>query len=195
VGFYIKNTITYKVIAELSPFTDNIFESITIEAKIHNKTYLLSSVYRSPNPPANMNVNAQITAFNTSLDTLLSNLNTKKLNTYVFLDSNLNLLHTNTEQSTAAYHDTILNNGYLQTITKATRIQNNHFSLIDHILTNSPSTESQAGVLISDISDHFFTFILPNYKKQHLPPATYTTRDFSTANIDKTAPATSHLHN
>jgi hypothetical protein len=184
VGFYIKNTITYKVIAELSPFTDNIFESITIEAKIHNKTYLLSSVYRSPNPPANMNVNAQITAFNTSLDTLLSNLNTKKLNTYVFLDSNLNLLHTNTEQSTAAYHDTILNNGYLQTITKATRIQNNHFSLIDHILTNSPSTESQAGVLISDISDHFFTFILPNYKKQHLPPATYTTRDFSTANID-----------
>ncbi len=104
VGFYIKNAITYKVIAELSPFTDNIFESI--EAKIHNKTYLLSSVYRSPNPPANMNVNAQITAFNTSLDTLLPNLNTKKLNTYVFLDSNLNLLHTNTEQSTAAYHDT-----------------------------------------------------------------------------------------
>jgi len=141
VGFYIKNAITYKVIAELSPFTDNIFESITIEAKIHNKTYLLSSVYRLPNPPANMNVNAQITAFNTSLDTLLSNLNTKILNTYVFLDSNLNLLHTNTEQSIAAYHDTILSNGYLQTITKATRIQNKHFSLIDHILTNSPSTE------------------------------------------------------
>jgi hypothetical protein len=131
-----------------------------------------------------MNVNAQITAFNTSLDTLLSNLNTKKLNMYVFLDSNLNLLHTNTEQSTAIYHDTILSNRYLQTITKATRIQNNHFSLIDHILTNSPSTESQAGILISDISDHFFTFILPEYKKQHQPPATYTTRDFSTANIE-----------
>ncbi len=172
MGFYIKNTITYKVIAELSPFTDNIFESITIEAKIHNKTYLLSSVYRSPNPPANMNVNAQITAFNTSLDTLLSNLNTKKLNTYVFLDSNLNLLHTNTEQSTATYHDTILSNGYLQTITKATRIQNNHFSLIDHILTNSPSTQSQAGILISGISDHLFTFILPDYKNStsHQPP-------------------------
>jgi hypothetical protein len=29
-GFYIKNTITYKVIVELSTFTDNIFESIAI---------------------------------------------------------------------------------------------------------------------------------------------------------------------
>jgi hypothetical protein len=151
---------------------------------MHNKTYLLSAVYRSPNLPANINVNVHLTIFNTSLDTLLSNLNAKKLNTYVFLDSNLNLLHTNTKQNTATYHDTISSNGYLQTITKATRIQNNHFSLIDHILTNSPSTESQAGILFSNISYHFFTFILPDYKKQHQPPATYTTRDFSTASIE-----------
>jgi hypothetical protein len=102
----------------------------------------------------------------------------------VFQWGNLNLLHTNTEQNTATYHDPILSNGYLQTITKATGIQNSHFSLIDHILTNSPSTESQAGILLSDISDHFFTFILPDYNKQHQPPATYTTRDFSTANIE-----------
>ena len=101
VGFYIKNTITYKVLTELSSFTDNIFESITIEAKIHKKNYLLSSVYRSPNPPANMNTNTQITTFNTSLETLLSNLNAKKLNTYVFLDSNLNLLHANTDHNIA----------------------------------------------------------------------------------------------
>ena len=83
VGFYIRNTITYRVIPELSPFADNIFESITIEAKIHKKTYLLSSVYRSPNPPANTSINAQITAFNNSLEALLSSLNTKKLNTVV----------------------------------------------------------------------------------------------------------------
>ncbi len=59
VGFYIKNAITYKHIAELSTFVDNVFESITIEAKVHNRTYMLSSVYRSPNPPANMSTNTQ----------------------------------------------------------------------------------------------------------------------------------------
>jgi hypothetical protein len=37
VGFYIRNTITFRVIPELSPFDDNIFECITIEAKIHKK--------------------------------------------------------------------------------------------------------------------------------------------------------------
>jgi exonuclease III len=155
VGFYIRNTITYRVIPELSPFADNIFECITIEAKIHKKTYPLSSVYRSPNLPDNTSINAQIASFNTSLEALLSNLNTRKLNTYIFLNSNLNLLHLNTDNNVSSYHDTILNNGYLQTITRATRIHNNHFSLIDHILTNSPSTETQAGILISDISVTF----------------------------------------
>ena len=41
VGFYIKDSISFKLIDELSPFTDNILESITIEAKIDKKhTYL-----------------------------------------------------------------------------------------------------------------------------------------------------------
>ena len=53
-----------------------------------------------------------------------------------------------------------------------------------NILTNSPSTETQTGILISNISDHFFTFTLPNYQKQHQPPTTDTARDFSTTNID-----------
>ncbi len=53
VGFYIRNSITYKIVSELSQFTANIFESLTIEAKIGKKTYLLTSIYRSPNPPKN----------------------------------------------------------------------------------------------------------------------------------------------
>jgi exonuclease III len=168
VGFYIKNAITFKLIAELSTFVDNVFETITIEAKVQNKTYMLSSVYRSPNPPANMSTNIQLTNFNTHLDTLLARLNALKLNSYIFLDSNLNLLHISTDNNAANYRDLITSNGYLQTITRATRIQNNNFSLIDHILTNSPSTKSQSGILISDISDHFFTFTLPDYLPQEI---------------------------
>ena len=116
-----------------------------------------------------MSINAQITAFNTALEALLASLNTKKLNTYVFLDSNINLLHYNTDLTVSLYHDTIFNNGFLQIVTRATRMHNNNFSLIDHILTNSPSTETKSGILISDISDHFFTFTLPNYSTNHQP--------------------------
>ncbi len=40
---------------------------------IHKKTYLLSSVYRSPNPPPAIPAKAQISAFNTHRCSLLSN--------------------------------------------------------------------------------------------------------------------------
>jgi hypothetical protein len=131
---------------------------------------MLSSVYRSPNPPANMSTNIQITNFNSHLETLLARLNALQLNSYIFLDSNLNLLHISSDNNASSYHDLITSNGYLQTITRATRIQNNNFSLIDHILT---------------ISDHFFTFTLPDYQKKHKAPTTFTSRDFSNANIQR----------
>jgi hypothetical protein len=63
--------------------------------------------------------------------------------------------------------DSILNNGFLQTIFKSTRIQNQSNTLIDHILSNKNPEGFSSGTVISDISDHFFTFFaLQNAKKQ-----------------------------
>jgi hypothetical protein len=53
-----------------------------------------------------------------------------------------------------------MNNGFTQCITKATRINNKSFSLIDHILTNSGQGDVVSGTVNSDISDHFVTFVL-----------------------------------
>ena len=50
--------------------------------------------------------------------------------------------------------DNNMSNGYLQIITKATRIQGNSFSLIDHILTNNTASIELCGTIINDISDH-----------------------------------------
>jgi len=125
-----------------------------------------------------------MTQFNNNLETLLTAINRRKLNAYLFLDSNINLLKINTDHTASNYHDLILNNGYLQTITRATRIQGGHFSLIDHIITNSPSNNSDSGILINDISDHFTTFILPDYQKKHTTAKSTTTRIFSNTNIE-----------
>jgi hypothetical protein len=184
VGFYIRNDISYKIVSELSHFTANIFESLTIEAKVSNKTYLLTSIYRSPNPPRNITAQEQMLQFNNHLDTLLTAISRRKLNAYIFLDSNINLLNLNTDHNASNYHDLILNNGYLQSITRATRIQNGHFSLIDHIITNSPSNNSDSGILINDISDHFTTFILPDYQKKRTAAKSTTTRIFNSTNIE-----------
>jgi hypothetical protein len=110
---------------------------------------------------------------------LLSELKATNKQSYVFLDSNVNLLQLQ-QQDSANYLNSIFEKGYLQIVTKASRIQNNSKTLIDHILTNSKSLNICSGTLISDVSDHFFTFVVPDsvpvHKQLH---RTVTSRDFS----------------
>ena len=185
VGFYIKNNITFKILPNLSPFSDNLFESLTINANIAGKNYLLTTIYKSTTPPRNTTHADHNTQFIAQLDKLLSDSQKEKLTTYIFLDSNINLLNLQYDISAISYHDTILNNGFIQLITRASRIQNGHYSLIDHILTNTPNTNTKSGILLSDISDHFFTFTLPSHTKETIKPSYIYTRNFSAENIQK----------
>jgi hypothetical protein len=102
---------------------------------------------------------------------------------YVFLDSNINILNLHSPDI-ANYLNCIFSKGYLQIIQKATRLHNDAKSLIDHILCNSGDLEICTGTLISDLSDHFFTFVLPHIAP---PPKqlhrTITGRDFSNTNM------------
>jgi hypothetical protein len=89
------------------------------------------------------------------------------------------------QQDAANYLNCILENGYLQIIAKASRMQNESKTLIDHILSNTRSLDICSGTLISDVSDHFFTFVMPQScpapKQFH---RTVTTRDFSHNKLD-----------
>jgi len=51
-------------------------------------------------------------------------------------------------------------NGFMQLIFKATRVQGSSYGLIDHIMSNVQLNEFSSGVIISDISDHFLTFVV-----------------------------------
>jgi hypothetical protein len=116
---------------------------------------------------------------------LLSDINATKKKSYVFLDANINILHLHSPES-ANYLNCILSKGYLQVICKASRIQNDSKTLIDHVLSNSVGTELCSGTLLSDISDHFFTFVVPcvsSIPKQQ--PRTVSKRDFSQQNLNE----------
>jgi hypothetical protein len=110
---------------------------------------------------------------------LLSDLNATNKTSYVFLDTNINLLNLH-QPDVSNYMNTILENGFLQIVLKATRIHNDSKTLIDHVLSNARSLQFRSGTLITDISDHFFTFVLPNHnhpsKQNH---RTIVLRDFS----------------
>jgi len=56
-------------------------------------------------------------------------------------------------------------------------------SLIDHVLLSSNATDIISGTIISDVSDHFFTFVhVPGFKKVNKSHKTISTRDFSLNN-------------
>lgn len=189
VGIYINNDFTAKINRNLSPFHEKILESITVETKIKNKKFSLTSLYR---PPTN-NQSSDDTFFE-CFDQLLTNMNNDDTNYIIFSDSNLNLLKLNHCKKSQKYMEIIHNNGFLQIIKKATRIQPPSFSLIDHIMIKGPFLELSTGVLTEDISDHFLTFL--SIENTDLPPKQkfITKRNFSAKNIADFSDALSKIN-
>ena len=159
VAFYVKDDITCKIKHNLSPFIEKEFECLTVEIVLNKKKVLLSNIYKSPTPNANLTQSEHAESFINHLDVHLSNMSSLNSDTFVFLDSNINLLKINHSQSAALYLETIFTNGFLQKTGKATRIQGNSYSLIDQILTKTEVNIDLSGTIISDISDHFLNFI------------------------------------
>jgi hypothetical protein len=165
---------------------EKVFESLTLEVCINNTKCIISNVYRSPTPVNNVTVTEHQSNFIEKLDVHLNNLALLDKNSYVFLDSNINLLNINHNVTTQLYLETVYSNGYSQVIGKATRIQNHSYSLIDHILVKNRSNNTKvlSGTLITDISDHFMNFICIDLKCKSTGPKFITTRDFSAPKIE-----------
>jgi hypothetical protein len=183
VGFYVRNGLNFKILEELSPFENKILESLTIKIVYPEKSaVILTCAYRSNGILPGVTPVQQLDRFSAKFDELLFNISLKRLESYVFIDSNIDLLNLDTGNS-ADYLNLILSKGFLQCVTKATRIQNNSKSLIDNIITNRAG-EITTGTVISDISDHFFTFIQVPKKYAKGSEKSFTTRNFTEQNLN-----------
>lgn len=174
VGFYVKKGLNFKVLQNLSTCIDKTFEALTIECTISGKKHVFTSIYRSPTVPAGVTPSQHLDEFNDRFNTLLQNLSDLPHPAYVCLDANINQLVTHSNHLSFEYFTTIFTNGFVQCISKATRVQGNSKSLIDHILTNKSTESITSGTIICDISDHFATFvaldIAPPTSKEMCPP-------------------------
>jgi hypothetical protein len=102
---------------------------------------------------------------------------------YVFADSNVDLLRPNSHELAAGYVDVGFSNGFIQLITKATRIQGTHSSLIDHVFTNVNSSTIEVGTIIHDISDHFMNFVKIPHVKHKICTKPLFKRNFNNTNV------------
>jgi exonuclease III len=93
IGFYVRNGLNVKVIDNLSPFEQKIFEALTIQVSYPDKSILVTSAYRSNGHIVNTTPAQQFERFQQSFDELLHNLSRSRLPFYVFIDSNIDLLN------------------------------------------------------------------------------------------------------
>ena len=95
-------------------------------------------------------------------------------------DPNIDLLSIANSNLSLEYIELLLSYGFINLITKATRLASNASTLIDHIITNK--TNYKSGVIVNDLSDHLLTFTCLDFKKKNAP-LKKAFRNFSNAAI------------
>jgi uncharacterized protein YcgL (UPF0745 family) len=118
VGFYVRHGINFKIIEPpFRSFVNKVFESLTIEISDSSnracKHYIISNVYRSPTLARGYTVVEQYNEFSSKFEQLLEFLNSSNKNSYVLLDSNINLLNLDNNQTANSYIDIVCNNSFL----------------------------------------------------------------------------------
>jgi hypothetical protein len=91
VGFYIRNNLEGKIIENLSPFANKVFESITIQLTYpaSGKSILLTSAYRSNGIIAGVTQAQQMEQFCELFGELVFQLQQSNKESYIFMDANI----------------------------------------------------------------------------------------------------------
>jgi len=133
-------------------------------------------------------------SFSSTLFDIMDTVNKEHKHRVIMGDMNIELLKYETHLMTSDYSDNLFQNGFLQTITKSTRIASTSSTLIDHIYMNNITTAGKSGIIITYLGDNFGTFYISQAQKtKHLQNSLKATRMFSDANIFKLKEYLEHM--
>jgi len=185
VAIYVKQHLSFKILSQYSIFLERIFESLIVEITLpSNKKIVIGSIYRPPTTPG-LTFTEQFRQFSETLSGLLAELSNNYEHVFLYGGFNLNVLEMSKNKFIAEYIDTIFSYGFLQLVTKPTRVSGNTATLIDHILTNSSVPVHDTFILCSKLSDHFPIIHQLNFAKIKLKTTTFQSRNFSPENLLK----------
>jgi exonuclease III len=130
-------------------------EFLFVKAKFckgFNKTVIIGNVYRSPS--------GKHESFMRQYETVLNKLNRhSSKHILVVGDFNTDLMKHSTDINSQNIIDVTTNHGFIQVISKPTRITDHSCTLIDHIYTNKLQNVTSTSVVTFDLSDHLGTTI------------------------------------
>lgn len=157
-----------------------VFIELTTPSK---KKIVIGSLYKAPKCPP-LTFTDQFNEFNELLSNSLSILSSTYNSVYICGDTNLDVLKFSDNRFIAEYLDTLFSFGFLQVITKPTRIHNESATIIDHVITNDSRQSFETVIVCSNISDHFPILHFLNHDKPISQPKTFKSRNFSADNVN-----------
>ena len=181
VGLFIKENINFKIRNDLSVFIPHVLESVFIEVISNSKACnnsIIGTIYRPNTQPK-----ADLEIFTSTLYDLMDIINNEKKSCVIMGDFNIDLLKYSSHAKTNDYVDNIFTRGFVPLITKPTRIFRSSATLIDHIYSNNIPSDSQSGIIVTDVADHFGIFHTVRNKTKHLQNLQKKSRIFSDTNL------------
>ena len=117
----------------------------------NQKSFIIGNFYRSPSLKPKL--------FLEDFQNILNQLNRHKNKHIVLLgDLNIDLIKHDTDSNSQNLIDITTSHGFLQIISRPTRITDHSAKLIDHIYTNQIHSITSSGIITLDISDHLATY-------------------------------------
>ena len=157
VAVYVEESISCVVKDEMNDCESDNFEFLCVQLNLPfgNKANI-AAVYRPPN--------TDLRRFVTDCSKLLEKLVNKKDTSYVVGDFNVNLINYETHAETSDFLNMALEHYLYPTITKPTRFSKSTSTLIDNIFVSNLNEDYNAGLFISDFSDHLPIFYISSTK-------------------------------
>ena len=162
VAIYIDNKYETIRRSEFECKDQDICESLFLEVKIANQTYIMGTIYRPPKSNYNL-------FFNYLVSLSEHNLSNKKL--IITGDYNIDLLQK--DNNSLSFRESFSSIGLTNLVNEATRSVNNSATCIDNILYSLGTSFAAYHILPVPFSDHStidFSFTLPNSRNTHPLP-------------------------
>ena len=154
VAVYLNNDIVKK--SQKLPKLFASTQSLFIECQLKNNfSLLICQVYKPPNLCYN--------DFKEELGSALDTIQAKNKIALICGDFNIDLLSITSGGPPLEFFNTLASSSFLPLISKSTRVQNLHHSLIDNIFSNSLTLVNKSGIILDDTSDHFPIFSILNF--------------------------------
>ncbi|KAJ8049171.1 hypothetical protein HOLleu_01792 [Holothuria leucospilota] len=156
VGIYVKNTLKFEILSELSIFEEGLFESIFIQFKNSSTlgNYIVGVIYCPTGADNDVSENSFI-----NILSKVSNVNCK---CHLMGEFNCNLLKLNTDSNVKDFLNFMTSHFFFPLQFLSIRITPSSTSLVDNIFTNDPR-DFHSCILIMDISDHLPVFSISNF--------------------------------